>query len=88
MDAPVEVQEGKNRLDIRSRREIADEVWRIFGLMMADRIALTFEAEGITIRIPFKEEVDLAGPEFVTGSTTGYRQYEELEFYQRGKRPI
>jgi hypothetical protein len=69
-----------NRLDNRTRSEIADAVWQVFGLIAA-RVGLTFDTEGITIRVNFNEEMDLDGPTFISGVVKGFMEYEEVSMH-------
>ena len=65
------------RLDLATRREIADALWQTFGLM-APRVGLTFDTEGVTIRVNYNEEMDLDGPSLISGVIKGFREYEEI----------
>lgn len=66
-----------DHLNIHDRKEIAATLWRLF-LMIATRIAISFEPDGITIRIPFKKPLDLEGPKLVVGVIEGdLRSYSE-----------
>lgn len=65
------------RLDKRTRTEIAEEVWRLFGLE-CKQIGLSFDTEGVTIRVPFNDKVDLDGPKVVVGLVKGHKEYSEV----------
>lgn len=67
----------KQVLDPYARREVAEAMWRLFCLV-ADRVTMSFDQEGVTIRVPFKEEMDLGdGNSFIYGITTDYKNYTE-----------
>ena len=65
------------KLDRTSRMEIAETLWRIF-VLIATRIAISFEPEGITIRVAFSKPVNLEGPKLIVGviegDLTSYRE--------------
>ena len=65
-----------NRLDTSIRREIARAIWAIFALL-SDQITLSFDEDGLTIRVAFNEVQDLDGPDLVWGITKSYDHYEE-----------
>jgi hypothetical protein len=71
-----------NRLDSTMRKEIANEVWRVFGLIFK-RISLSFTEDSITVIVNLKEPVDLDGPIFITALCEGYNQYFELPVGER-----
>lgn len=79
-------EKRKKRLDLATRREAADALWRIFGLI-SHKIAITFDEDGITIRVPFDEPHDLDGPELIYGVATNVHEYHEADIFQRGIRP-
>jgi len=58
------------KLGYYPRREAADALWRLFGLL-ASRIAISFESTGVTIRVSFKEPQDLDGPSMIVGLFEG-----------------
>ena len=66
----------KKRLDLHTRKEIANEVWRIFGLL-SNLISLAFDEEGVTVRVRFKEKHELDGPDIVYGNISDYQEYVE-----------
>ena len=59
------------------RKEIANEVWRVFALH-SDNICLSYDGDGITIRVPFIAPMNLGGPEFVAGQISDLNQYTEI----------
>ena len=67
----------KPRLDLQSRREVADALWRLF-CMSAKRVDFSFSSQGLTIQVPFTDEVDLDVPEpVVLGSIRDFKGYTE-----------
>ena len=65
-----------NILDLPTRKEIANEIWRVFALL-ASSTNIAFDGSGVTIRIYFKEKHQLDGPPVIYAKITGYQQYEE-----------
>lgn len=65
-------------LGLSERREVAHELWRVF-CMMSDRIAITYDQEGVSIRVPLGEEAKIGDDkaEVVYGIVTGYNEYTE-----------
>lgn len=66
------------RLDKTMRREIANEVWRTFALMM-NQASVTFNPEYITVVVNLREPLDLEDNLFISGLIEGYNQYIELK---------
>ena len=64
-------------LNLRIRKEIANEVWRVFALHSRN-ICLSYDEDGITIRVPFELPMDLGGPEFVAGQISSLNKYSEI----------
>lgn len=71
------------RLDYSTRKEIANEVWRVFALLFDQRISFTFSEDNITIVVPLAESVDLDGPIFISGMNEGFNQYFEMKVGDR-----
>ena len=67
-----------SKLDLHSRKEIADAVWSVFGLL-SSHVTFSFDEDGVSIRVPFQVPVDLDGPAIISGIAKGYGEYEELE---------
>jgi hypothetical protein len=67
------------KIDNRTRREIATEVWRVFALI-SPRVAIAYYEDGITIKVPFHEPVDLDGPQMIAGVAKGYHEWEEVSY--------
>ena len=65
------------RLDLASRKEIANAIWQVFALM-STQVGLTFDTDGVTVRINFNDPVDLDGPTLVTGVIKGFHEYDEI----------
>lgn len=71
------------RLDYSTRKEISNEVWRVFALLFDRRISFTFSEDNITIVVPLAESVDLDGPIFISGMTEGLNRYFEIKVGER-----
>ena len=67
-----------SKLDLHSRKEIADAVWSVFGLL-SSHVTFAFDESGVTIRVPFQADVDLDGPAIISAIAKGYGEYEEFE---------
>jgi len=70
------------KLDSHIRKEISNEVYRIFALM-SSRISFAFDGEGVTIRVAFDNPQDLNGPEFISGVSEGINKYFEVPVGKR-----
>ncbi len=67
-----------SKLDRHSRKEIADAIWSVFGLM-SPHVTFSFDEDGVSIRVPFENSVDLDGPAIISGISKGYDNYLEFE---------
>jgi hypothetical protein len=64
-------------LDKATRREIAEEVWRVFALISSNT-ALAFDQNGVTIRVALKEKHEIPeGCPFIYGNIRNLRDYKE-----------
>lgn len=73
------------KLDLHQRKEIAENLWRIFALI-APKVAFSFDRDGVTIRVNFQEETDLDGPELISGVIVDYNEYHETSIGKRRDR--
>ena len=73
---------NKPRLDSHMRREVARGIWSIFALL-SEQMTLSFDEEGVTIRVGFTEHQDLDGPTLCFGITKAYDHYEEHQVRER-----
>jgi len=69
----------KAKLNLESRREVADATWRLF-MLISPRATFCFSRGGVTISIPFNEDQDLEEETQVVGvikDVGGYREYPD-----------
>ncbi|KKM15278.1 hypothetical protein LCGC14_1697670 [marine sediment metagenome] len=67
-----------SKMDLHSRKEIADALWSLFCLH-SEHVTFSFDEDGVSIRVPFTNSVDLDGPAVISGITRGYNSYSEFE---------
>lgn len=66
-------------LSLYEREEIAESLWRIFGLM-AERIAISYTDDSIQVKLALNETVELDGDDTIThiiAAITGFHEYKE-----------
>jgi hypothetical protein len=74
----MNVDTKPSRLDLHARKEIADAVWSVFCLH-SEHVTFSFDEDGVSIRVPFTNPVDLDGPAIISAITRGYTEYTEFE---------
>ena len=78
-EVPIPIPTTKpSRLDLHTRKEIANSVWSVFGLM-STHVTFSFDEDGVSIRVPFTNPVDLDGPAIISAIAKGYDEYLEFE---------